>query len=297
MEILWMMPMPKMSAENHATPPTELSSTSPRRKAREKWLQYNKPISRTSSLVLGCALWAIFFGLWELADAKQWVNPLFMPAPHKVLVTLYSMFAHQGFLADVVSSVSRIVASFALACVVAIPLGVLMGCFRPISAFFNPFVSAWRYLPAPAFIPLLLMWFGAGEGSKLALLFVGVIFFLVTLIMDHTRAVRAELIETAMTLGASRTQILRTIVLPAVAPKILISMRQMLAVSWTYLVIAEIIAATTGIGAVMMRGQRFLKVDEIMAGILVIGLLGLAFDFLFRLAHKKLFPYVPAEEA
>ncbi|HVZ03918.1 ABC transporter permease [Hyphomicrobium sp.] len=207
------------------------------------------------------------------------------------------MFAHQGFLADVVSSVSRIVASFALACVVAIPLGVLMGCFRPISAFFNPFVSAWRYLPAPAFIPLLLMWFGAGEGSKLALLFVGVIFFLVTLIMDHTRAVRAELIETAMTLGASRTQILRTIVLPAVAPKILISMRQMLAVSWTYLVIAEIIAATTGIGAVMMRGQRFLKVDEIMAGILVIGLLGLAFDFLFRLAHKKLFPYVPAEEA
>jgi NitT/TauT family transport system permease protein len=297
MEILWMMPMPKMSAENHATPPTELSSTSPRRKAREKWFQYNKPISRTSSLVLGCALWAIFFGLWELADAKQWVNPLFMPAPHKVLATLYSMFAHQGFLADVVSSVSRIVASFALACVVAIPLGVLMGCFRPISAFFNPFVSAWRYLPAPAFIPLLLMWFGAGEGSKLALLFVGVIFFLVTLIMDHTRAVRAELIETAMTLGASRTQILRTIVLPAVAPKILISMRQMLAVSWTYLVIAEIIAATTGIGAVMMRGQRFLKVDEIMAGILVIGLLGLAFDFLFRLAHKKLFPYVPAEEA
>ena len=154
-----------------------------------------------------------------------------------------------------------------------------MGSFRSVDAFFNPFVSAWRYLPAPAFIPLLLMWFGAGEGSKLALLFIGVIFFLITLIMDHTRAVRTELIETAMTLGASRWQILSTIVLPAVAPKIMISMRQMLAVSWTYLVIAEIVASTTGIGAVMMRGQRFLKVDEIMAGIVVIGVVGLHVRF------------------
>jgi len=99
-----------------------------------------------------------------------------------------------------------------------------------------------------------------------------------------------------MTLGASRWQILSTIVLPAVAPKIMISMRQMLAVSWTYLVIAEIVASTTGIGAVMMRGQRFLKVDEIMAGILVIGVVGLMFDFLFRWAQRVLFPYVPRGE-
>lgn len=263
---------------------------------RRRWLQYNKPISWATSLALGCALWVIFFGLWEVAVVEGWVNSLFMPAPHKVLLTLSTMISDKGFLVDVAYSVYRILASFAIACVVAIPLGVLMGSFRPVNAFFNPFVSAWRYLPAPAFIPLLLMWFGAGEGSKLALLFVGVIFFLITLIADHTRAVRAELIETAMTLGAGRGQILRTIVLPAVAPKILISMRQMLAVSWTYLVIAEIVAASTGIGAVMMRSQRFLKVDEIMAGILVIGLLGLAFDFLFRLAHRRLFPYVPVEE-
>jgi NitT/TauT family transport system permease protein len=213
-----------------------------------------------------------------------------------VLSTLYTMIAQQGFLYDIGISIYRIVASFLLACAIAIPLGVLMGSFRSIEAFFNPFVSAWRYLPAPAFIPLLLMWFGAGEGAKLALLFIGVIFFLITLVMDHTRAVRTELIETAMTLGANRWQILSTIVLPAVAPKIMISMRQMLAVSWTYLVIAEIVAATTGIGAVMMRGQRFLKVDEIMAGIVVIGVVGLMFDFLFRWAQRILFPYVPPGE-
>jgi NitT/TauT family transport system permease protein len=116
------------------------------------------------------------------------------------------------------------------------------------------------------------------------------------LIMDHTRSVRTELIQTAMTLGAGRAQILLTIVLPAVAPKILITMRQMLAVSWTYLVIAEIVASTTGIGSVMMRGQRFLKVDEIMAGIVVIGMLGLTFDFMFRMIHRVLFPYLPKGE-
>ncbi len=265
-----------------------------RRKAR--WFEYHKPIPFHWSLILGVAIWVIFFGLWELAAAKGWVNTLFMPPPHRVLATLYSMVAERGFLIDIAISIYRILASFALACAVAIPLGVLMGSFRAIDAFINPFISAWRYLPAPAFIPLLLMWFGAGEGSKLALLFIGVIFFLVTLIMDHTRAVRAELIETAMTLGANRRQILTTIVVPAVAPNILISMRQMLAVTWTYLVIAEIVASTTGIGAVMMRGQRFLKVDEIMAGIVVIGILGLGFDFLFRWAHRYLFPYMPRGE-
>ena len=284
-----------MHGDPHAIP----GQNAPPRDAkarRSRWFEYHKPIPLHWSLPLGIAIWVIFFGLWELAAAKNWVNALFMPPPHRVLSTLYTMIVERGFLTDIGISIYRILASFALACVVAIPLGVLMGSFRTVDAFVNPFVSAWRYLPAPAFIPLLLMWFGVGEGSKLALLFIGVIFFLITLIMDHTRAVRAELIETAMTLGANRWQILSTIVLPAVAPKILISMRQMLAVSWTYLVIAEIVASTTGIGAVMMRGQRFLKVDEIMAGIVVIGAVGLGFDYLFRLAQRLLFPYVPREE-
>ncbi len=155
-----------------------------------------------------------------------------------------------------------------------------------------PFVSAWRYLPAPAFIPILLMWFGTGEEPKLALLFLGVIFFLITLIMDHTAQVRTELIETAMTLGGTRWQILWTVVVPAVLPSILVAMRQMLAIAWTYLVIAEIIASTTGIGAMMMRARRFLHTDDIMAGILTIGVLGLLFDVMFRWLHRLLFPYL-----
>jgi NitT/TauT family transport system permease protein len=269
------------------------SAAAAQKRRDRRWFEYKRSIPWTWTAVLGITVWILFFGLWEIASTRGWVNALFMPPPHQVLRTLYAMLVEQSFLSDVLVSIYRIVVSFLLACAVAIPIGVLMGCFRVVDAFFNPFVAAWRYLPAPSFIPLLLMWFGAGEGSKLALLFIGVVFFLATLVMDHTRAVRTELIETSMTLGANRVQILLTVVVPAVLPNILISMRQMLAVSWTYLVIAEIVAATTGIGAVMMRGQRFLHVDEIMAGILVIGLLGLLFDFLFRLAHRSLFPYLP----
>lgn len=260
-----------------------------------RWFEFLTPVSRRWRLVLGATVWVFFFGLWEVAVLRGWVNTLLVPSPLEVVGTLYELFAERGFLSDVGISVARILGSFLVACALAIPLGILMGSFKTVEAFFNPFVSAWRYLPAPAFIPILLMWFGTGELPKLALLFLGVIFFLITLIMDHTSQVRSELIETAMTLGGQRWQVLWTVVVPAVLPHILTSMRQMLAIAWTYLVIAEIIASTTGIGAMMMRARRFLNTDEIMAGILIIGALGLAFDLLFRWLQRVLFPYLDQE--
>lgn len=251
-----------------------------------------RPVGRGQALISAIAIWAIFFGLWGLAAGQGWVNELLAPSPLKVIATLRDLFLERGFLGDVGVSVLRVIASFALASAIAIPLGVMMGAFPAVEAFVNPFVSAWRYLPAPSFIPVLLMWFGTGEAPKIALLFIGVVFFLITLVMDHVRQVRMELIETGMTLGASRRTILLRVIAPAAAPNILTAMRQMLAVSWTYLVIAEIVASTNGIGAMMMRARRFLHTDEILAGIVVIGALGLGFDLLFRALHRLLFPYL-----
>jgi len=259
---------------------------------RERWFEVRRAIPARRTWILGVAVWVIFFALWQLAVATGTVSELLVPTPTKVLATLHELFFERNLIRDVGISVLRVVGSFLGACAIAVPLGILMGSFRTVEAFFNPFVSAWRYLPAPSFIPVLLMWFGTGEGPKLALLFIGVVFFLITLIMDYTKQVRIELIETAMTLGAKRRQILLTVIVPAVLPNIFIAMRQMLAVSWTYLVIAEIVASTTGIGAMMMRARRFLHTDEIMAGIVVIGVLGLLFDLLFRWLHRTLFPYL-----
>lgn len=258
-------------------------------------LTLRKPISRKKAILLGIAAWAIFFVAWHLAVATGLANPLLAPPPGKVLTTLYDLLVGGKFIQDIGISVLRVLISFLGACLLAVPLGILMGTFATTEAFFNPFVSAWRYLPAPAFIPILLMWLGTGEGPKIALLFIGVVFFLITLIMDYTRQVRIELIETSLTLGASERQVLWTVIVPAVLPNVLVAMRQMLAVSWTYLVIAEIVASTTGIGAMMMRARRFLHTDEIMAGIVVIGVLGLLFDLIFRYLHRILFSYLYAD--
>lgn len=267
------------------------AALSDHRPRREPWFAIRQPLGGGRTLFLGIAVWVIFFAAWEFLVLSGWVSPLLLPAPHQVLVALYDLIANDGFLYDIGISIMRIVISFLIACAVAIPLGIMMGTFKAVEAFANPFVSAWRYLPAPAFIPILLMWLGTGEAPKIALLTIGVVFFLITLIMDHARGVRRELLETALTLGGDRRQVLWTVVVPAVMPSVMAAMRQMLAVSWTYLVIAEIVASTTGIGAMMMRAKRFLHTDEIMAGILVIGILGLCFDILFRKAHTLLFPY------
>lgn len=251
-----------------------------------------KPVGRGQRAWSALGIWALFFGVWVLASSAGWVNDLLVPAPQKVFATTWDLFWNRGFGSDVLISIGRVLAAFAMACAIALPLGVLMGSFPAIEAIFSPFVSAWRYLPAPSFIPILLMWFGTGEAPKLALLFLGVIFFLITLIMDHTKNVREELIETALTLGAGRSTVVARVIFPAVLPDIVVSMRQMLAMAWTYLVIAEIVASTTGIGAMMMRARRFLNTDEILAGIIVIGALGLVFDLAFGLLHRRAFPYL-----
>lgn len=250
------------------------------------------PVNRLQSSLSAISIWVLFFGVWIFASSTGMVNDLLVPSPQKVFATTYDLFFERDFGSDVLISIGRVLIAFGLAAAVAIPLGVMMGSFPAVEAIFAPFVSAWRYLPAPSFIPILLMWFGTGEAPKLALLFIGVIFFLITLIMDHTKNVREELIETALTLGARRSTIVRRVIFPAVLPDILVSMRQMLAITWTYLVIAEIVASTTGIGAMMMRARRFLNTDEIMAGIIVIGVLGLAFDLLFKILHRVAFPYL-----
>ena len=272
---------------------TQRAASAVRRKSR--LFEFNQSISFGSVLWLGFTAWFIFFGIWELAVLLKLTNAVLLPGPFKVLASFVELFTAKNYLYDVGMSLFRIVVSFTLACMLAIPLGILMGTFRRVEAFFNPLVSAFRYLPAPSFIPLLLMWLGAGEGQKLALLFLGVVWFLITLIMDYAKSLPADFVNSALTLGGNRRQVLWTVVVPAMLPDILTAMRQMLAVSWTYLVIAEIVAASSGIGAMMMRAKRFVHIDEIMAGIITIGLLGLLFDILLRRLRRVLFPYLDSE--
>lgn len=258
----------------------------------QPWFDFKQSLSPGTVLWLGITGAMVFLGLWQWLGLSGKVPRQLFPPPTDVAMALWRLLTEANFAADIWASLARILVSFGMAAAIALPLGLLMGSFAGVGAFLNPLVSAFRYLPATAFIPLFLMWLGAGESQKLALLLVGVVFFLISLLMDNTLAVRTELIETARTLGASRRQILWKIVLPASLPAYLDTLRQMLAVGWTYLVVAEIVATTDGIGAMMMRAKRFVHVDEIMAGIVVIGALGVICDGLFRLLRWAVCPYL-----
>jgi NitT/TauT family transport system permease protein len=260
-------------------------------RVRRDWLRLRESVSLPKRIALGAAAWLVFLALWQYLATAVAASPLF-PSPQQVLETLWLLFAERGYASDVLASLQRIGISFALACAIGLPLGVLMGAFPAIDSALNPLVAAFRYLPAPAFIPLLLMWLGTGDVQKIALLVLGVLWFLIALVCDTTRQVPRELIEASRTLGANRALALLRVIVPAALPGIVDTCRQMLAVSWTYLVVAEIVAATDGIGASMMRARRFVHVDEIMAGIVVIGVLGLLCDLAFRSLHWLSFPYL-----
>lgn len=261
-------------------------------KKKRQILKLLSPVSPRQAVFLGVVGGLAFFLIWEIG---HYMTPeesrRFLPSPQHVLSTLYTLLTEKDFLSDIGISLFRIIGSFVAVCIVAVPLGIFMGCFDNMRALINPVVSGARYLPAASFIPLLLVWFGPTDTQKMALLFLGVIFFLVALILDNTRAVQKEFIEVALTMGASRRQIVLGVVSRAATPAILDSMRNMIAVGWTYLVIAEIVAAQDGIGAVMMRAGRFLKADVIMAGILTIGILGVLTDIAFRLISYYTLPW------
>lgn len=259
---------------------------------KERFLEFRLQPSAQRAWLLGAVGALGFFGIWELghyltADSAR----KFLPSVEQVASALFVLFTERNFLHDVLISCWRIFVSFFAASAVGVPIGILMGCFGNVRALLNPTLSGWRYLPAASFIPLLLVWFGPTDLAKIALLFIGVIFFLISLILDNTRAVPKELVEAALTMGASRREALTGVVVPAALPAVFDSMRNMIAVGWTYLVIAEIVGAQDGIGAVMMRAGRFLNVDTIMAAIFTIGVLGVLTDVLFRIAQHLLFPW------
>ena len=262
---------------------------------RERFLSVLGTVSTNQSIGLGLVGVVLFFSIWEIGHLlTPELQQKFLPGVIEVVGEIAYLIQEKGFVGDIGKSLYRIYVSFFVACMVAIPLGLFMGCFIKLRVLINPMVGGLRYLPAASFVPLLLVYLGPTDTAKMALLFLGCVFFLIALILDNVLAVPRELIESAQTMGASRRHIVFRVTLPAAAPQIVDSMRNMIAVSWTYLVIAEIVAATDGIGAVMMRGAKFLHIDIIMAGILTIGVLGVLTDMLFRFARRLLFPYLYA---
>jgi NitT/TauT family transport system permease protein len=220
---------------------------------------------------------------WFILAHYSGINSTFLPAPSDVINALAKLW-EKGFLTqDIAASFTRVTIGFLLSVIVAIPLGVMMGSFASIRALFEPIIGIVRYMPAPAFIPLLIIYLGIDEAPKIALIFIGTVFFNVLMIMDAVKFIPKDLIETTYTLGGSRGQVLTQVIMPYIVPSIIDTFRINMAVSWNLVVVAELLAATEGLGKRIVLAQKFLKTDEIFACLIILGLIGFALDLSFRL--------------
>jgi NitT/TauT family transport system permease protein len=220
--------------------------------------------------------------LWWLVTTFGNVDPRFLPSPARVLEAFARLWSTRELLKDTVASLWRVGVGFLLALVLSIPVGVLMGSFATIRALLEPLFGLVRYMPAPAFIPLLILYLGIGEEPKITLIFIGVFFFNSLMVMDTVKFVPKDLIEATYTLGGNRWQTLVQVIFPHVLPGIIDACRINLAAAWQLVIVSELIAATEGLGRRISVAGRFLRTDEIFVGLIVIGVIGLSFDLLFQ---------------
>lgn len=220
--------------------------------------------------------------VWWLITTFGNIDPKFLPSPAKVLDAFGRLWSTRDLLKDTVASLWRVGVGFLLAATFAIPIGVLMGSFASVRSLLEPLFGLMRYMPAPAFIPLLILYQGIGEEPKITLIFIGVFFFNSLMVMDTVKFVPKDLIEATYMLGGNRLQTLLQVIFPHVLPGIIDACRINLAAAWQLVIVSELIAATEGLGRRISVAGRFLQTDEIFVGLIVIGIIGLTFDLLFQ---------------
>lgn len=247
--------------------------------------------STTISVVTALALLAA----WFVVTNMGWVKPLFLPTPQavwgKFLLANSEGVANSTLWQHTLASLSRVFGAFLLACVTAIPIGILMGTNRVMRGIFDAPIEFYRPLPPLAYLPLVIIWFGIGEFSKILLIYLAIFAPMAISARAGVRSVSMEQIHAAYAMGASRLQIVWHVILKAAMPEIFTGMRIGIGVGWTTLVAAEMVAATRGLGFMVLNAAEFLASDTVIMGIMVIGLFAFGFDLLMRHVERLAVPW------
>ena len=234
------------------------------------------------------------FAVWGAVSYTGIVQPrYFLPTPTEVFNAAWKMLQTGELFEHIEASLTVILLGWALAIILAIPLGIVMGTFKIVEAFLEPLVDFIRYLPVSAMIPLLILYIGLDVREKVAVVFIGTFFQLILLVADVAAHVSKDLVDSAYTLGVSRVRVLTTVLIPATLPGVMDALRITLGWAWTYLIVAELVAADRGLGIMILESQRGLRTDRIFAGLITIGLLGFTCDFAFKWLHRILLPWSP----
>ncbi len=278
-----------MDPMTQALPPAAPQAAPPARQRRR--LAPLQPVRAGTRWLLGASFFVLFVAVWAAATLGGFVSPTFLASPMTMLREGWSLFAEFNFAYDVGMTVWRVLGGFVMAAVIAVPLGIAMGAHKGVEAFLEPFVSFCRYLPASAFIPLLILWAGLGELQKLLVIFIGSVFQIILMVAVIVGGARKDLVEAAYTLGATPRGIVRSVLIPGAAPQIAETLRLVLGWAWTYVIVAELIGSSSGIGHMIIDSQALLNTGQIIFGIIIIGLIGLVSDALFKWANQRLFAW------
>lgn len=219
------------------------------------------------------------------------VNKVFLPSPRQVFDALLELARDGSLWEHTWCSTYRVLIGWVISVVAALPLGMLAATSRVCRSIFQPITEFMRYLPVVALVPLTLLYFGIGESQKYAIIFLGTFFQLMLMVQDSIASVDQHLLHAAATLGASRMQQYCRVLLPAALPSLLDDMRLTIGWAWTYLVVAEMVAADAGLGYMILKNQRYLATDVIFSGLIMIGLVGLVTDMVFRIATRLIVPW------
>lgn len=237
----------------------------------------------------------LVLAVWQLSGSYGWVDKLLLPPPSEVLRTtgelLVSGYRQVPLWEHLAISVSRALVAFAAAIALGIPVGLAMGLSPAFSAILDPFVQFLRPLPKIALIPLVIVWFGIGEGSKFFLIFISSFLSIVVGAASAVAGVSQGRLRAALSLGASRVQLYHHVVLPNALPEIFTSVRLSIGIGWTSLIAAEMVAATSGIGWMVINAGAYLRTDVVLLGIILLGSAGYLFDFALVRLQYALVPW------
>ena len=248
-----------------------------------------------SSFTISVVTVLVLLALWAFVTNMGWVKPLFLPKPQAVFQQFYEYLTGQAndkpLWQHFAASMFRVFSAFALACITAIPIGIAMGMSRVARGIFDPPLEFYRPLPPLAYLPLIIIWFGIDELPKVLLIFLSCFAPLALAARSGMRSASQEQINAAYSMGASYMQVIRHVILPSALPDILIGMRIAIGFGWTTLVAAEMVAASLGLGQMVLNASNFLRTDIVIMGIIVIGVVAYLFDLLMRWVERTVVPW------
>ncbi|MQT13306.1 ABC transporter permease [Segnochrobactrum spirostomi] len=274
------------------TPPTGPAKTGRKRAGPlGRAFRLGAPLDARVYAAIAAAVFVALGLIWWAATASGAVRPIFLPDPVGVWLKLVELAGNGTLLADTGVSIYRILVGFLLASAMAIPIGVLIGSYRVWEAAIEPLVDFIRYMPVVAFVPLTILWAGTGDGQKFLIIWIGTFFQQVLLVMDNVKRVPEDFVGLGRTLGLPERKILTRIVLPSALPGIWDTLRISLGWAWTWLVLAELVAATSGLGYRITVAQRYFQTNTIIGYILLLGVFGLVTDQVMKALERVLFRY------